>query len=408
MLSQAELAPRAESLEDTQTSEGLGVLRFLTCGSVDDGKSTLIGRLLYDCSLIPDDQLEAIAKDSRRYGTTGGVDLALLVDGLQAEREQGITIDVAYRYFATRRRSFIVADTPGHEQYTRNMVSGASQCDLAVLLLDARKGILPQTKRHSHIIFQLGIRDIVLAVNKMDLADFLPQTFEIIAADYRNFAKKLGLANVTIIPIVARDGDNVTALSQRMPWYKGPSLLSFLETVEFRAANEATPFRFPIQWVNRPNGDFRGYSGTVASGTLSRDDQVLTLPSGRLTRVRRLLSHGAELDQASAGDAIVAVLADEIDLSRGDMLVAPSNRPVVADQFAAQMIWMDDEKMVPHRSYLIRCGTQWSTAEITSIKHKVSIETMESISGDTLALNELAVCNISTNRPLIFDPYVQN
>jgi bifunctional enzyme CysN/CysC len=267
---------------------------------------------------------------------------------------------------------------------------------------------MSQTSRHSHIVFQLGIRDVVLAVNKMDLVDFSPKVFESIAADYRDFAKKLGLANVTIIPIVARDGDNVTALSQRMPWYQGPSLLSFLESVELRAASHASAFRFPIQWVNRPNGDFRGFSGTIASGTLSRGDEVLALPSGRVTRVSRVLAHGAECDQACAGDAITVVLGDEIDLSRGDMVVAPSDRPQVADQFAAQLIWMDDEKMFPHRSYQIRCGTQWATAEITSVKHKVSIETMESISGDTLDLNELAVCNISTNRPLIFDPYVQN
>ncbi len=388
--------------------EGPGVLRFLTCGSVDDGKSTLIGRLLYDCNLIPDDQLQAITKDSQRFGTTGGVDLALLVDGLQAEREQGITIDVAYRYFATPRRGFIVADTPGHEQYTRNMASGASVSDLAVLLVDARKGILPQTKRHSHIVFQFGIRHVVLAVNKMDLVDFSQETFEALATSYREFANKLGLSNVTIIPVVARDGDNITEPSERMPWYGGPLLLSFLESVEVDTAGKTAPFRFPVQWVNRPNADFRGFSGSVASGSVSRGDEVLALPSGRLTRIRRIVTHEGELDRADTGEAVTAVLADEIDLSRGDMLVAPSSSPEMADQFAAHLIWMDDEKLMPHRPYLLRCGTQWTTAEISSIKHKISIDTLEHIAGDTLELNELADCNISTNRPLIFDPYTQN
>ncbi len=388
--------------------EGNGVLRFLTCGSVDDGKSTLIGRLLYDCNLIPDDQLQAITKDSQRFGTTGGVDLALLVDGLQAEREQGITIDVAYRYFATPRRSFIVADTPGHEQYTRNMAVGASTSDLAVLLIDARKGILSQTKRHSHIVLQFGISHVVLAVNKMDLVDFSQETFEAISADYREFADKLGLPNVTIIPTVARDGDNITKLSERMPWYDGTPLLPFLEGVEVDRAGKTAPFRFPVQWVNRPNADFRGYSGTVASGSVSPGDEVLALPSGRLTKIRRIVTHKRELDRANASDAVTVILADEIDLSRGDMLVAPSCRPEMADQFAAHLIWMDDEKLMPHRPYLLRCGTQWATAEISSIKHKISIETLEHIASDTLELNELAACNLSTNIPLIFDPYTQN
>ncbi len=407
MLFQEEVSPHAQR-HDTRSHEEKGVLRFLTCGSVDDGKSTLIGRLLYDCNLIPDDQLGAVEKDSRRFGTTGGVDLALLVDGLQAEREQGITIDVAYRYFATPRRAFIVADTPGHEQYTRNMASGASTSELAVLLADARKGILPQTRRHSHIVFQLGIAHVVLAVNKMDLVDFSEEIFSNLAAEYLEFAKSLGLANVTVIPVVARDGDNVTALSRRMPWYRGQTLLSFLENVEVGAASKGSPFRFPVQWVNRPNGDFRGFSGAVASGSLKRGDEVLALPSGRLTKVSRIVTHDGDLAEAGAGDAVTAVLADEIDLSRGDMLVAPSDRPAVADQFAAHLIWMDDDKMMPHRSYLIRCGAQWATAEITSIKHKISIDTFEHISGETLELNELCACNISTNRPLIFDPYRAN
>ncbi len=389
-------------------TEGAGVLRFLTCGSVDDGKSTLIGRLLYDCNLIPDDQLQAITKDSQRFGTTGGVDLALLVDGLQAEREQGITIDVAYRYFATSRRSFIVADSPGHEQYTRNMASGASVSNLAVLLVDARKGILPQTKRHSHIVFQFGISHVVLAVNKMDLVNFSQATFEAIATNFREFANKLGLPNVTIIPVVARDGDNITEPSERMPWYDGPLLLSFLESVEVDTADKIAPFRFPVQWVNRPDADFRGFSGTVASGFANRGDEVLALPSGQLTKIRRIVTHDGELDRADTGAAVTVVLADEIDLSRGDMLVAPSSAPEMADQFAAHLIWMDDEKLMPHRPYLLRCGTQWVTAEISSIKHKLSIDTLEHIAGDTIALNELAACNISTNRPLIFDPYTQN
>ena len=408
MLFQEDVTLHAQKRHDPRSHDEKGVLRFLTCGGVDDGKSTLIGRLLYDCNLIPDDQLGAVEKDSQRFGTTGGIDLALLVDGLQAEREQGITIDVAYRYFATPRRAFIVADTPGHEQYTRNMVSGASTSELAVLLADARKGILPQTRRHSHIVFQLGIEHVVLAVNKMDLVDFSEDIFSNIAGEYLDFAKNLGLTNVTVIPVVARDGDNVTALSRRMPWYRGQTLLSFLGNVEVGAASKESPFRFPVQWVNRPNGDFRGFSGTVVSGSVKRGDEILALPSGRLTRLRNIVTHDGDLAEAGPGDAITAVLADEIDLSRGDMLVAPSNGPAVADQFAAHLIWMDDEKMMPHRSYLIRCGAQWAAAEITSIKHKISIDTLEHISGDTLELNELCACNISTNRPLIFDPYLSN
>jgi bifunctional enzyme CysN/CysC len=408
MLFQKDIAPHAQKRPDPRSPDEKGVLRFLTCGSVDDGKSTFIGRLLYDCNLIPDDQLAAVEKDSQRFGTTGGVDLALLVDGLQAEREQGITIDVAYRYFATPRRTFIVADTPGHEQYTRNMASGASTSDLAVLLADARKGILPQTRRHSHIVFQLGIGHVVLAVNKMDLVDFSEERFSSIAAEYLEFAKNLGLANVTVIPVVARDGDNVTSSSRRMPWYRGQTLLSFLENVDVGSSSKESPLRFPIQWVNRPNGDFRGFSGAVVSGSLRRGDEILALPSGRLTKVDKIVTHDGDLDEARAGHAVTAVLADEIDLSRGDMLVAPSDRPAVADQFAAHLIWIDDEKMMPHRSYLIRCGSQWAAAEITSVKHKISIDTLEHISGDTLELNELCACNISTNRPLVFDPYSAN
>ncbi len=406
MLFPEQAAPHAKERHDSRFDEN-GVLRFLTCGSVDDGKSTLIGRLLYDCNAIPDDQLGAVEKDSQRFGTTGGVDLALLVDGLQAEREQGITIDVAYRYFATPRRSFIVADTPGHEQYTRNMASGASTSELAVLLADARKGILPQTRRHSHIVFQLGIENVVLAVNKMDLVDFSEEIFSSIATEYLDFARSLGLAHVTVIPVVARDGDNVTALSRRIPWYRGQSLLSYLEEVDTGAASKESS-RFPIQWVNRPNGDFRGFSGTLASGSMSCGDEIVALPSGQRTRIRNIVTHDGDLAEAGAGDAVTVVLADDIDLSRGDMLVAPSDRPAVADQFAAHLIWMDDDKMMPHRSYLIRCGAQWAAAEITSIKHKISIDTFEPISGQTLELNELCACNISTNRPLIFDPYSSN
>jgi bifunctional enzyme CysN/CysC len=408
MLIQEEVTSHDQERQASGSRGEKGVLRFLTCGSVDDGKSTLIGRLLYDCNLIPDDQLGAVEKDSQRFGTTGGVDFALLVDGLQAEREQGITIDVAYRYFATPRRTFIVADTPGHEQYTRNMASGASTSELAVLLADASKGLLPQTRRHSHIVFQLGIEHVVLAVNKMDLVDFLEEKFLNIAAEYLKFAKNLGLSNITVMPVVARDGDNITTLSRRMPWYRGQTLLSFLENVDVCAASKGNSFRFPVQWVNRPNGDFRGFSGTVVSGSLRGGEEVLALPSGRVTRVRNIITNDGELDEAGVGDAITAVLADEIDLSRGDMLVAPSDLPSVADQFAAHLIWMDEDKMMPHRSYLIRCGTQWAAAEITSIKHKISIDTLENISSDTLELNELGACHISTNRPLIFDPYSAN
>jgi bifunctional enzyme CysN/CysC len=402
-------SPLAEDAVRTRdTGEAAGVLRFVTCGSVDDGKSTLIGRLLYDCKCVADDQMQAIVKDSGRFGTTGGVDLALLVDGLQAEREQGITIDVTYRYFSTARRSFIVADTPGHEQYTRNMASGASVSELAVLLADARKGILAQTRRHTHIAHLLGIRRIILAINKMDLAGFSRDRYEQIASNYRAFTGKLGIEGVTTIPICARDGDNVVARSERMPWYEGLSLVQLLERAETGSADIAAPMRFPVQWVNRPNQDFRGYSGTVASGELRPGDEVLALPSRRLTRVRRITSSQGELKQASAGDAITAELADEIDLSRGDMLAAPSTPPQIADQFTAHLIWMDEEKMMPHRSYYIRCGTQWASAEISSIKYKLSMDTFEHLSGTALELNEIGVCNLSVNRPLIFDSYAES
>jgi bifunctional enzyme CysN/CysC len=384
------------------------LLRFITCGSVDDGKSTLIGRLLHDSKLIFEDQLAALAKDSERHGTTGDdIDLALLVDGLQAEREQGITIDVAYRFFSTPNRSFMVADTPGHEQYTRNMATGASNAQLAVILIDARKGVLVQTKRHSFICSLLGIRHVVLAVNKIDLAGYAKETFDRIVGDYAAFASKLGFVSIVPIPISARFGDNVTKPSANTPWYRGPALLDYLEDVEADQAVEAKPFRFPVQWVNRPSHDFRGYSGTVAAGQIRCGDPVIVVPSGRATRVDRIVTSDGALAHASSGDAVTITLADEVDIARGDVLVAPAARPEVADQFAAHVIWMDQEALIPGRSYLVRVGTKVAPASITAIKYKIDVNTQEHLAAQTLGLNDIGFCNISTASPIVFDPYEQ-
>jgi bifunctional enzyme CysN/CysC len=385
------------------------LLRFLTCGSVDDGKSTLIGRLLFDSKLIFEDHLAALTKDSRKHGTTGeDIDLALLVDGLEAERQQGITIDVAYRYFATDKRKFIVADTPGHEQYTRNMATGASNSELAVILIDARKGVLTQTRRHAYIVAALGIRNVILAVNKIDLVDFSQGTFDRIAAEFREFAARLSFANVVAIPISARDGDNVIALSDRTPWYEGPTLLDYLETVEVESELASKPFRMPVQWVNRPNLDFRGFSGTIVSGMARPGDAIVVARSGRSSRITRIVTSDGDLDQAVAGQAVTVVLADEIDVSRGDMLVAPDQRPEVADQFAAHILWMADEEMLPHRQYLIKAGSQSSPGQITALKHKVDVNTLEHIATRTLKLNEIGYCNLSTSEALAFDAYREN
>jgi bifunctional enzyme CysN/CysC len=391
-----------------ETSEK-SLLRFLTCGSVDDGKSTLTGRLLYDSNLIFEDQLASIARDSGRYGTLGEeTDLALLVDGLEAEREQGITIDIAHRYFATPRRAFIVADTPGHEQYTRNMATAASTADLAVVLVDARKGVLAQSRRHSYICSLLGIRSIVLAVNKMDLVAWSEQVFHRIVAEYLGFVRPLNFSSVTAIPMSARYGDNVAARSARTPWYDGPSLLDHLETVEVAQTAARLPLRFPVQWVNRPNLDFRGYAGTVASGRVAVGDDVVVASSGKLSHVERIVTFNGDRDSATAGDAVTLTLADEIDIGRGDVLVPPQLRPEVADQFAAHLLWMNEEPLLPGRSYLLRIGTKTLPAQVTLLKYKIDINTLEHRPGRTLGLNEIGFCNLSTASPVAFDAYADN
>jgi bifunctional enzyme CysN/CysC len=391
------------------TGQTKGLLRFLTCGSVDDGKSTLIGRLLHDSKLIFEDQLTALAKDSARHGTTGGdLDFALLVDGLEAEREQGITIDVAYRSFSTAKRSFIVADTPGHEQFTRNMATGASGADLAIILIDARKGVLVQTRRHSLICSLLGIRHVLVAVNKIDLVEFKQETFDKIVADYKAFAADLGFASVAPIPISARFGDNVTVASENTPWYRGPSLLQYLETIDIDRENLSKPFRFPVQWVNRPNQDFRGYAGTVASGQIKVGEPVVEATSGRTSKIAQIVTYDGQVASADAGDAIAITLADELDIVRGDVLVSPKTRPEVSDQFAAHVIWMSDEPLVPGRSYLSRIGTKSTPMTVTAIKYKIDVNTRTHLAATKLELNDIAVCNLSTGFPVAFDPYDQN
>ncbi len=384
------------------------LLRFLTCGSVDDGKSTLIGRLLFDSQLIFEDTLAAITKDSRKHGTTGeDVDLALLVDGLEAERQQGITIDVAYRFFQTPRRAFIVADTPGHEQYTRNMATGASGASLAVILIDARKGVLTQTRRHSYICSLLGIRDIVVAVNKIDLVNFSEETFDRIVGDYVTFASGLGFGNIMPVPMSARFGDNVTARSGNMPWYHGPTLLEHLETVDVSQDLASRPFRFPVQWVNRPNLDFRGFAGTMASGRIAQGDQVVVAASGKTSRVARIVTADGDLPVAEAGQAVTLTLEDEVDVARGDMLVRPTERPEVADQFAAHLLWMDEEAMLPGRRYLMRIGNVWTPCSVTSIRHRVDVNTLEEHAARSLALNEIGFCNFSAGQAIPLDPYAR-
>ncbi|WP_173931088.1 sulfate adenylyltransferase subunit CysN [Chelativorans sp. Marseille-P2723] len=389
--------------------ENKTLLRFLTCGSVDDGKSTLIGRLLFDTKLIFEDQLAALEQDSRRHGTNGeDIDLALLVDGLEAEREQGITIDVAYRFFATAKRKFIVADTPGHEQYTRNMATGASTADLAVVLVDARQGILPQTRRHSIIASLLGIRHIVLAVNKIDLVDFDADVFERIAAEYRSFVADLGFRTVVPIPMSARHGDNVTRGSDNTPWYSGPSLLEHLEVVDNEAAPGPRPFRFPVQYVNRPNHEFRGFAGTVASGAIGIGDEVVVAKSGRRTRVKRIVTYDGDLERACEGQAVTLVLQDEVEVSRGNMLVAADARPAVADQFAANVVWFGEQALLPGRMYLLRTETDEVSATVSHLKHRVNIGNFAREAAKSLELNEVGVCNFSLQAPIAFDPFEEN
>jgi bifunctional enzyme CysN/CysC len=399
----------ADILAYLQAHEHKSLLRFITCGSVDDGKSTLIGRLLYESKLIFEDQLAALEADSKKVGTQGDeLDFALLVDGLAAEREQGITIDVAYRFFSTDRRKFIVADTPGHEQYTRNMVTGASTAEVAVILVDARKGVLTQTRRHSYIVSLLGIRHIVLAINKMDLMDYSQQTFDEIDAAYREFAQQIGLTDITAIPLSALRGDNMLERSERMPWYQGPTLMGYLESVEIEDDLQSRPFRLPVQWVNRPNQDFRGFAGTIASGTIRRGDNVRVLPSGRQSRVTRIVSHGGDLESAVAGQSVTLTLADEIDVSRGDVIAKADSPPAVADQFQATIIWMHEEPMLPGRPYVIKLGTRTLTGSITTPKYKVNVNTLEHLAAKQLELNEIGVCNLSFDRAVPFDPYTEN
>jgi bifunctional enzyme CysN/CysC len=386
------------------------LLRFITCGSVDDGKSTLIGRLLYDSKMIFEDQLAALEADSKRVGTQGQeIDFALLVDGLAAEREQGITIDVAYRFFTTEKRKFIVADTPGHEQYTRNMVTGASTADLAVILIDARKGVLTQTRRHSFLAHLLGIRHIVLAVNKMDLVGYDKTVFERILLSYRAFASEIGITNFTAIPISGFKGDNITALSANTPWFKGPALIEHLENVEIgAAADEAKPFRMPVQWVNRPNLDFRGFSGQLASGTVKPGDAVRILPSGKTTTVDRIVTLDGDLGEAAAGQSVTLTLADEVDCSRGDVIAAADNPPEAADRFEATLVWMADEAMIPGRAYWLKLATQSVSATVQAPKYEINVNTLDHLAAKTLELNGIGVVEISTDKPIVFEAYADN
>lgn len=386
------------------------MLRFITCGSVDDGKSTLIGRLLYDSKMIFEDQLAALEADSKKVGTQGqNIDFALLVDGLAAEREQGITIDVAYRFFATEKRKFIVADTPGHEQYTRNMVTGASTADLAVILIDARQGVLTQTRRHSYLAHLVGIRHIVLAVNKMDLVGYAQSTFDEIVADYTRFAASIGIDKFTAIPISGLVGDNITKISSSTPWYQGQSLLEHLESIELAVTRDQDkPFRMAVQWVNRPNLDFRGFSGQIAAGVVKPGDKVRVVPSGKTSAIERIVTMNGDLAEAVAGQSVTLTLTDEIDCSRGDVLAAAENPPEVADQFEATIVWMDDEPLLPGRSYWMKIATQTVSAHVQSPKYQVNINNMEHLAAKTLELNSIGVVEIATDKPIVFEPYSVN
>ncbi|MGH6982364.1 MAG: sulfate adenylyltransferase subunit CysN, partial [Stellaceae bacterium] len=389
--------------------ERMNLLRFITCGSVDDGKSTLIGRLLYDSKMIFDDQLAALEADSKKLGTRGGhIDFALLVDGLAAEREQGITIDVAYRYFTTDKRKFIVADTPGHEQYTRNMITGASTADAAVILIDARNGVLTQTRRHSYLVSLVGIRHIVLAINKMDLVGFSQDVFDKIVADYRAFAERIGLAGFRAIPISEIDGDNVTPPAARAPWYAGPTLLSHLETVDVSDRKRSQDFRFWVQWVNRPNLDFRGFAGTVTSGIVKRGDMVRVSPGGRSSRVTRIVTQDGDLDEAIADQSVTLTVSDEIDIGRGDLLSPPNAPPGLSDQFEVTLVWMSDQPMLPGRSYWLKIGSRTVSATVTELKYQVNVNTLEHTAAKTLDLNGIGICNIGVGQPIPFDAYTEN
>ena len=394
-----------------RAQEKKDLLRLITCGSVDDGKSTLIGRLLYEGKMLLDDQLDSLKAESARVGTQAGdLDLALLVDGLAAEREQGITIDVAYRFFATEKRKFIVADTPGHEQYTRNMATGASTADLAIILADAHRSseLLTQTRRHSYICSMLGIRHIVLAVNKMDLVQYDPAIFEAYVARYMAFAKELGLTQVECIPISALRGDNVVSPSRHMSWYRGPALLPYLETVEFDRESSTRPLRMPVQWVNRPNADFRGFAGTIVSGTAKTSDRIKVLPSGQEAKISRIVTQGGDLETAVTSQAVTLVLDREIDVSRGDIICAAESTAPIADQFAVRILWMASEALLPGRTYLIKVGAVTTQATVTALKHRISINTLEHSAARTLQLNEIGLCNISLDKPIAFEPYAES
>ena len=385
------------------------LLRFITCGSVDDGKSTLIGRLLYETHLVFEDHLAALVADSAKVGTQGGdLDFALLLDGLSAEREQGITIDVAYRFFSTEKRKFIVADTPGHEEYTRNMVTGASTADVAIILVDARKGVLTQTRRHSYLVSLLGIKRVVVAINKMDLIEFSSDVFDAISEEYCEFASRIGLDDVTFIPLSALRGDNIVVPSDHTPWYHGPTLLGYLETVPVDDDLAEQPFRMPVQWVNRPDLDFRGFSGRIVGGTIRPGDPIRVLPAGTTSTIDRIVTMDGDLDEAIAGQSVTLTLADEIDASRGDLFCGVDDPAEIADQFEAHIVWMHDDEMLPGRPYLIKIGARTVGATISQPKYRVDINTLDHLAATTLALNEIGVCNISLDRPIAFDPYDSN
>lgn len=390
--------------------EHKSLLRFITCGSVDDGKSTLIGRLLFESKMLFEDQLAAVESDSKKFGTQGeSIDFALLVDGLAAEREQGITIDVAYRFFSTDRRKFIVADTPGHEQYTRNMVTGASTADVAILMVDARKGILTQTRRHSFLVSLIGIRHIVVAINKMDLVDYSEGVFNNIVEEYQAFAAEVGIEKITFIPMSAFKGDNVTECSEKMPWYRGTTLMGYLETVEVDDERaQRLPFRMAVQWVNRPNLDFRGFSGLLAGGKIHPGDKVRVLPSGKESTVARIVTMDGDLDEAVAGQSVTLTLEDEIDVSRGDLFVKSDQPASVAKQFETTVVWMHEEALLPGRTYLMKVGTQMVSATVTDIKYQVNVNTLEHTAAKSLDLNGIGICSLSLDRDIAFDPYKEN
>lgn len=396
-------------LEYLHQHENKELMRFLTCGSVDDGKSTLIGRLLHDSKLIFEDHLAAIKKDSKRFNTTDDeFDLALLVDGLQSEREQGITIDVAYRYFTTDKRKFIIADTPGHEQYTRNMATGASNCDLAIVMIDARKGVLIQSKRHSFIASLLGIKHVIVAVNKMDLVDYSQSRYDEIVEEYKEFAKQLDITDIRFIPISALRGDNVVNVSKNLAWYKGKTLMNLLETIEISSDRNLKDFRFPVQYVIRPNLDFRGFAGTIASGMVKPGDEVMALPSGKTSRVKTITTFDGELDEAAVSQAVVLTLEDEIDISRGDMLVKTDNQPVITDRVQAHIIWMSETALQPHKQYTIKLATKQTTGSVAEICHQVDVNTLEQSEAAHLELNEIGLCEMKFTQPIVADVYRDN